>query len=398
MKSMNTFMMALLTVLFFVATSCQKDEIADNTRVTDVSGVVQKGPFNVGTTVTLSELDETLTQTGKTFITEIKNDNGEFGLEGIELASPFVEMKADGFYFDEIAGKNSAARLTLNAIADINDKSTININVLTHLEKPRIVYLISTGYSFSEAKLKAQQEVLDIFNLPADGLGNSESLNIINPGPGNAVLLALSAVIQGYRPVADVSGLLTRIANDLKEDGTLNDAELKSALISHAIYIDPEKTVQNLEVRYANEGTPVNIPEFGLYLNQFIENTDFMMEALIQYPAESSFGINILNQNNSVFETGYNTNYSMAAETIAGIGLKIELSIIEAEEHAAWGIQVGQINWRVSNTDPITRTRTFEVVETGKPADLKISFARSMKFQIKYIEGTIEWTRVVEAL
>ena len=246
--------------------------------------------------------------------------------------------------------------------------------------------------------MKAQQEVLDNFNFSETAMGASELLNITEPGAGNTVLLAISAVIQGYRPVSDVSSLLTRMANDLKEDGSIDNPELKSALISHAIYIDPGKTVQNLKNRLTDEGTSVEIPEFGQYLAQFISNTAFIPEALIAYPQESSLGLNILNQDNSEFKTGNQTTYSMAAETLAGIGLKIELKVLEAEENLVWGIRTDHMNWKISAFDTDSRTQTFEVLESGKPADLKISFLRPMQIQIKYIEGNKEQIRNIQVV
>lgn len=400
MKSINLFAKALMAAMPIFAISCQTDEVEkENVIKTDISGVVQKGPFNVGTTVTLSELNEDFSQTGKTFIAQINSDDGLFELTGIELSSAYVELKADGFYFDEINGENSSARLALNAIADINDKSTLNINVLTHLEKPRVEYLLANGSSFDGAKTKAIKEVLDIFNFSVSGSGTSETLDITKAGAENACLLAMSAIIQGYRSVSDVSELLNYIALDLKEDGTLDDMGLQTSLISHALFIDPVQVKENVTNKYSGLGETVQIPEFGQYLEQFINTTNFTPVSLIGYPEQSSKGLNILNENNSVFDSGTQTFYSMAVIPLEGINTKIELKLIEGsvEEYGgAWGYSMNVINWNVSNYDRENIVQTFEVIDSSQPADLKILFfPPGIKIQIKYFEGNRERTREI---
>lgn len=400
MKTISLFTKALLAAVLIFSISCQKDELEKEEVIkTDISGVVQKGPFNVGTTVTLSELNEDFSQTGKTFVAQINSDEGLFELTGIELSGQYVELKADGFYFDEVKGENSAAKLTLNAIADVKDKNTLNINVLTHLEKPRVEYLLANGSTFSEAKTKAKQEVLDIFNFSGTGNGTSEMLDITKTGVENACLLAVSAVVQGYHSVADVSEMLTSIANDLKEDGTLSNAELQTKLISHALFIQPEQVWQNLNNKYSEMNTSAQVQQFGQYLEQFISSTTYSPVSLINYPEQSSKGLNILNSGNSTFPSGRQNYYSMAAQTIRGIGLKIELMVVEGTLEgmaAGWGYKSDKINWDATIYNRENHSQTFEVIDTAQPADLQLIFmSPDLKIQIKYMEGNNERVRVI---
>jgi len=122
-----------------------------------VSGFVQKGPFLIGTAITITELDSILSQSGRNFSTQITNNNGNFEIKNIVLNSSLVEIKADGFYFNEVRGKTSDNRLALYALSDISDQNTVNVNVLSYLEKPRIEYLVNNGKSFSEAKSKRKK-------------------------------------------------------------------------------------------------------------------------------------------------------------------------------------------------------------------------------------------------
>lgn len=400
MKTNHLFTKALLAAALIFNISCQKDEMENEQVIkTDISGVVQKGPFNVGTSVTLSELNEDFSQTGKTFVAQINSDDGAFELAGVELTGQFVELKADGFYFDEVTGENSAAKLTLNALANVKDKNTLNINVLTHLEKPRVEYLLANGLTFSEAKAKAKQEVLDIFNFSGTGNNTSELLDMTKPGAENACLVAVSAVVQGYRSVADVSEMLTSIANDLKEDGTLDNAELQTKLISHALFIRPEQVWQNLNNKYSEMNASVQVQQFGQYLEQFISSTTFSPVSLINYPEQSSKGLNILNSGNTTFPSGRQNYYSMAAETIRGIGLKIELKVLEGTLEGmagGWGYKSDKINWDATVYDRETHSQTFEIIDTAQPADLQLIFmSPDLKIQIKYMEGNNERVREI---
>ena len=50
--------------------------------------------------------------------------------------------------------------------------------------------------TFASVKTQAQTEILSFFNIDNVTLGNSETLDISKSGDGNAVLLAISAILQ----------------------------------------------------------------------------------------------------------------------------------------------------------------------------------------------------------
>jgi hypothetical protein len=70
-----------------------------------INGFVQKGPFLIGTAITITELDSILSQSGRNFSTQITNNNGNFEIKNIVLNNSLVEIKADGFYFNEVGEK-----------------------------------------------------------------------------------------------------------------------------------------------------------------------------------------------------------------------------------------------------------------------------------------------------
>jgi hypothetical protein len=319
MKQFVTFQIVLF---LFLLVSCEKDPMPDEVNRTDVSGFVQKGPFINGTDISVAELTEELTQTGKMFSSQIMDNKGTFDIRNIELTSPFVELKANGFYFDEVANENSTAQLTLFALADVTETSDINVNVLSNLEKNRVQYLVSNGTNFKEAKQQAQAEILSIFEIGNEDITDSELLDISKPGDGNAALLAASVVLQGYLAVSELSELLANISTDIREDGVLNSAQLGTALINNARLIDLEEIRQNLENKYENLGLTASVPDFEKYVNQFIENTEFEFTAFIEYPPTGKHGLNLLDPEKTNYTNG---TYSMRAILPAGNSLKVEI-------------------------------------------------------------------------
>ncbi len=299
---MKTIINTSFIILCFVIFSCNSDDTLqpipepqpEPIVKESISGFVQKGPFAIGTSISVAELDSTLSQSGRNFKTQITNNNGNFKLNNIVLNNNIVEIQADGFYFNEVRGIISENRLTLYSLSDLSDKNTINVNVLSYLEKPRIEYLVENGKSFSEAKKQAQKEVLAIFEVEKANIANSEQLDISKVGEDNAILLAISVILQGKRTVAELSELLAKISMDIREDGILNDQKCGSELINHAKLINQAAIRSNMESKYSKMGQNDAIPDFEKIVTNFIEKTDFEYTLKIEYPRSGKYGINLL--------------------------------------------------------------------------------------------------------
>ena len=220
--------MTIIVVLSTLAilTSCQKDENSGTKKIQSLIGYAQKGPMINGSSVTVFDLRSDLSPSGKSYSSQITDNKGTFQLDNISLSSDYVSLRADGFYFNEISGEQSASQITLYALSDISGNSDININILTHLEKPRIEYLMNKGKSFAESKTQAQKEILGIFNIVMSNIRTSENLNLSESGDDNGILLAISSILQGYRSESELTELLSNISNDIKEDGTMDSEAL----------------------------------------------------------------------------------------------------------------------------------------------------------------------------
>ena len=93
-------LLPMLIVLAVFSTGCKKED--ELLLKESLKGYVQKGPYINGSAITVAELHENLNPTGKVFSTQIVNNQGSFELNDLALNSKFVELRADGSYFNEI--------------------------------------------------------------------------------------------------------------------------------------------------------------------------------------------------------------------------------------------------------------------------------------------------------
>lgn len=259
----------LLVLTLFL--SCRKEENDNKIIKEKVTGFVQKGPYINGTRIDISELNDSLSQTGKIFTTTINDNKGSFEISDVELNSKYVEFNALGYYYNEVAGDKSSSQLPLNALSDLTDISSVNVNILTYLEAGRVKYLVDKNMDFAKAKNQAQSEVLSIFGFSFNEMKNSEQLDISLNSENNAILLAISLILQGTRNVADLSEIMANIITDITEDGILNDVLIKSNLYNSAQKLDFETIRQNLEKRYKELGAEIVIPDFESYITSYLQ-------------------------------------------------------------------------------------------------------------------------------
>ena len=161
-----------------------------------LSGQVQKGPFAIGSQVSINELDNNLNPTGKVYNVQTSNDLGNFVVAS-KLGARLVEMVGDGFYMDELTGHLAASRIQLRAIANLSSDATPTINVLTSLQGQRLRNLMSKGSTYEAADIQSRKEVLTAFGInPAkiNLLSNLYSMRIDGNTDADSVLLAISTI------------------------------------------------------------------------------------------------------------------------------------------------------------------------------------------------------------
>tara|TARA_R110002096_G_scaffold303080_7_gene498067 strand:- start:3796 stop:4968 length:1173 start_codon:yes stop_codon:yes gene_type:complete len=375
-------------IAIFILNGCNTDDSSEAIKKERISGFVQKGPFISGTSILINELDVNLSQTGKTYSTQITDNKGSFEIGNVELVSKYISLRADGFYFNEVKGERSASQITLFALSDVSDKTTVNINVLSHLEKLRVEYLISQGFDFSEAKKQAQSEILEIFSISTTLTESSEILDISQDGNNNAILLAASLILQGYRTEAEFTELLSNISSDIREDGLLSSNSLGSELINHATYLNPTSIKNNLNDRYLNLGVKAEIPNFDEYIINFINSTSFeITDSLIAYPATGKTGKNILDLKKESYS---GRQFSLAANLSKGAELKIKITALGS---GFFYYSVTKNNWLATEFDHETNSMYFTAIDPEKIYDTSFLLDPGT-FLIEYFEmGATEPSR-----
>ena len=233
-------------------------------------GSVQKGPFITGSAIVAQGLNSSLDPNGKTYQLITEDDFGTYRFNA-EMGEGVFQFIAQGFYFNEISGELSSAPLSLRATVNLAQSPRANINMLTSLTERRIVSLVrNEGMDFASAKVKAEEEILKLFNIATLQTPGFEVLDISQAGNENAILLGISAALQGDLTVAQLSERLAKLSFDM-EDGVLDDQTKLDELIASEEGLNLEAIRANIEARYQQLGfTTVEIPPFELHAQRLV--------------------------------------------------------------------------------------------------------------------------------
>jgi hypothetical protein len=354
-------------------------------------GYAQKGPFIRGTSIVVSELDGDLAQTGRSFTAQIADNSGRFSVSVASLAGPYVRLSASGFYFNEVSGELSSAPLALTALSDLQQASSVNVNILTDLETPRVEYLVQHGSSFGEAKQQAQREVLAVFRIVLTSSASSESLDVAGSTEADTALLAASVLVQGYLTVSELSELLSSISEDLREDGTLDGSRSGLLLMNAATLVGASEIRQHIAQRYSELGLDVTIGNFQDHIARFRTDAPYAYVSRTIFPKLGSSGPNVLAlAEGSVVTVG--APYSITAKTPPGQPLRIHLvPTIASDQSGRYGVGA-KTNLIESNASPASQAMILTVPEPGSlsDGDLVSWFDVQMPMRIEIYEGSSE--------
>lgn len=240
-----------------------------------VTGVAQKGPFKFGSPLNLYELKKDLKPSGLVYEDEISSNKGDFVIPKVSLVYPYAKLEVRGLYRNEVTGEWSTDSMTLRALTDFSEKRTeVNINLLTHLEYDRVLYLVQEkGYSVYAAKKQAAQEIMTAFEF-ATAVTYSEDFAIFqNEGvsattsTGNATLLAISALVMGNRSDAEIQNVIDKFIADIRTDGEWNDLQTKADMADWAYNLD----YGNIRASVKSWNI-LDIPDFETYLDAYWNN------------------------------------------------------------------------------------------------------------------------------
>lgn len=240
-----------------------------------LSGVSQKGPFAIGSSVSVQTLQKDMAPTGEVYLGSTSDDLGTFKILK-EIKNRFVEVVIEGYFFDEISGSLSNGTLTLRSVSDLSE-GPIKVNLLTSLQAQRIKNLVQAGKTFADARKQSKSEILDALNIPRDMVSEEfDKLDISNSGNGNAVLLAVSSVFlqaaydnsnASTNKAADLSTIVSTFITDFGTDGIINSASIKSKLLAANSKLKMADIREKLRNRFQELGAAASIPAFEDFID-----------------------------------------------------------------------------------------------------------------------------------
>ena len=266
----NVFLLSNLLFLCVFTASCSSDEGAGEFPPAsyNVSGKVEKGPFVSGSTITVLPMNERLQVMGEMYSTTINDDLGNFTLGSKEFQSPYAELMATGYFFNEVEGALSNGTLTLRALVDLSDKQTVNVNVLTHLKYARIRNLIASGSSFKSANQQAQKELLSQFGLEKYSSKDASQFSIIAGTDESAALIAISSMLLMDRSEAALTEYLAKLSEEFGKTGTFSETTRSQIRKDKGDLVNELTDIkENIVSRYDDLGIDVEVKDLEAFVD-----------------------------------------------------------------------------------------------------------------------------------
>lgn len=240
--------------------------------VDSLTGFAQKGPFLKGGKVTLYELYDgyTLEKTGKTYSCEILNDSGYYKFPKMELSSQYVLISANGYYQELSTGVKSMEPVEIDALVDLRERETANINLFTHLEAGRVKNLVQhKQMNVQSAKARAKKEVLDIFHIDTTGFNTPfETMNVLGESDAEASLLAMSILLHNISDKT-IPVILAGMVEDFAKNGVWTDSLYKAQMADETVFPDFMGSYAFYRADMIERGLFAKVPYFEKYLRYF---------------------------------------------------------------------------------------------------------------------------------
>lgn len=299
-KVFTTAWIVTIAAIGLASCSDSKDEIDEEFIQTPhiIKGKVEKGPLVRGSQIDMRTLDKSMVPTGNSYTTTIENNTGDFNYGSLKVNSPYAKLTADGYFFNEVNGGLSNSTIRLDAIVDLSDNTTVNVNVLTHLKSQRINYLVTNEHkSFKDANNQAQNELLTQFGLQEYASKDASQYSITSGDDAAGVLIAVSSLVLSDRSEAEVVEFLSLLTNEFSTTGTFSN-KTKERFKSTRNYLNGklDQIQYNIKSRYQDLGYDVNVKDLAYYFdwdndgiagNEIDDASDVQLsQNEIQVPAE----------------------------------------------------------------------------------------------------------------
>lgn len=260
----------VLAVVLVISAACTKNPDDGFTQTSHIiSGKVEKGPMVRGSQIDMRTLEKSLVPTGSSYTTTIENNTGDFNFGALKVDSPYAKLTADGYFFNEVRGSLSTSPIKLDAIVDLSDNATVNVNVLTHLKSNRIVYLVTEEKkSFKDANSQAQNELLSQFGLQRYADTDASQYSITSGNDAAGALIAVSSLILSDRSEAEIVEYLSLLSNEFSKTGSFSESTLEK-LRKTRNYLNSRlgDIAYNVTQRYQELGYEVKVMDLAYYFD-----------------------------------------------------------------------------------------------------------------------------------
>jgi YVTN family beta-propeller protein len=339
-----------------------------------LKGQFQKGPFAIGSAISVNELDENLNPTGIVYNIQTSDDLGNFSV-ATKVHSHLVEIIGDGFYMDELTGQLSTTRIQLRAIADLNVNPAVTVNILTSLQELRLKALITQGQTYAAANTQSQNEVLTAFGIDPTkvaGLSNLYSMKINGSADQDSVLLALSVILSQMATnaattnvtsqPAELSNYVNTIAAQIQNAGAITNTAYNTARSLAATLIPLATVRSNIETYYATRGIALVAPKFeewidkdasGVLPRRLVPNTGLL------FSNTTGVNPNVLITSNTITVAGIGTGIAApvtvdSSTTLIKNGAAITGSSSTAVDGDTIALRVTSLGYGLTNTSTIS--------------------------------------------
>ncbi|MBP3228135.1 MAG: hypothetical protein J6M53_05025 [Bacteroidaceae bacterium] len=163
-------------------------------------------------------------------------------------------------------GELSAAPITLRAVADVSGRSTMNVNLLTHLTRGRTLRLVAEGQSFANSKAQAGRELLRVFAIDGE-LAAPENISIADNNREADILLAISTILLHEHSDAEFTELLSAFATEFAESGRILNTATREAIQRGQAEAHPSDVIEKMKAFYAERGSTLQVQDFSKYID-----------------------------------------------------------------------------------------------------------------------------------
>ena len=346
MKTIFTIVICGLFISFFISCKKENEDTTPAPTGISISGKAQKGPFKEGSDVVINEVDSKLEQTGKSSSTTVTDNEGSFSFTNFNLTTGYASLTATGYYHMEPFNLDATYRIYLEAVGDVQNGSTINVNLLTHLIKPRMEKLAADGSTFTSARTQAQNELKAFLHVPSPDSTNFEDMTV----SANNFLFATSLLFQRrhfmyevtYNYVNELTHLLNSFRSDFRDNGQIDSPDIIDTLIYNANRIQLIDDKVNLENYISSLGGTTSLAGYEEYIYAFQKAWSSNVYVNYVYPDSINFireFASDIHCRNILFDTavhfqGGGEVYSLSAIVPCDSSLQIKFTRLSPDSNA----------------------------------------------------------------